>query len=108
MPPELYDKPVIETINTWSRFEVARLHGLVQLLDGDVQLQILFLVAYIIQVPSSTKMFLIHFLTHQMQFLKQAFCQEIWVTFEKFVSTIFFILSNFTYIHTHLRETWLC
>jgi hypothetical protein len=57
------------------------------------------IVAYIIQVPSSTKMFLIHFLTHQMQFLKQAFCQEIWVTFEKFVSTIFFILSNFTYIH---------
>jgi hypothetical protein len=38
IPPKLYDKPIIETINTWRRFKVALLHGLVQLLDGDVQL----------------------------------------------------------------------
>jgi hypothetical protein len=41
MPPKLKDEPVIETVNTWSRFEIARLHSLVQLLDGDVQLQVL-------------------------------------------------------------------
>jgi hypothetical protein len=43
IPPKLYDKPIIETINTWRRFKVALLHGLVQLLDGDVQLQVLLL-----------------------------------------------------------------
>jgi hypothetical protein len=41
MPPKLKDEPIIEAVNTWSRLEIASLHSLVQLLDGDVQLQVL-------------------------------------------------------------------